>query len=88
MTGILLLNSCTSLLLLNLSFVAAYYSARFSETACHTVSAIFHYLFLASVFSLAGLAFTRLEREGAKDKRKKKYSAVVLGLLVTWCKLY
>ena len=87
-TGVFLLNTSISLLLLNLTFVAAYYSSSMSESVCHGVSGIFHYLFLTSVFSLTGLALVKVRGAGKKETRitLANKCMVILGVLATWGK--
>ena len=82
------MNSCAALILLNLSYVGSYYATS-TETSCLVLSALLHYLFLASVLALANLAVSKMIRIWRKGERPNiaKYitpSAVV----VTWGKLY
>ena len=83
-----LLNSATSLLLLNLIFVAAYYSGGLSEHTCHGVSGTLHYMFLTAAFSLAGLALVKLRGAGKKEEQRtlRNMCMVISGVLATWCK--
>ena len=85
-----LINTAASLLLLNLVFVAAYYSGGLSEHTCHGVSGTLHYMFLTAAFSLAGLALVKLRGAGKKEAQRslRNKRMVILGVLATWCKLF
>ena len=83
------MNSCAALILLNLSYVGSYYATS-TETSCLALSALLHYLFLASVLALVNLAVSKMIRVQRKEKRvdRTKYIIITSAVVVTWGKLY
>ena len=81
------MNSCAALILLNLSYAGSYYATS-TETSCLALSALLHYLFLASVLALANLAVSKMIRVGRKQKKadRTQYVLVTSAVVVTWGK--
>ena len=81
------MNSCAALILLNLSYVGSYYATS-TETSCLALSALLHYLFLASVLALVNLAVSKMIRVRKNGKRvdRTKYIITTSAVVVTWGK--
>jgi len=86
---VFLVNSCAALILLNLSYAGSYYATS-TEASCLALSALLHYLFLASVLALANLAVSKMIKIWRKEERsnqlpKTKY-IMTSAVAVTWGK--
>jgi len=80
-------NSCAAIILLNLPYAGSYYATS-TEASCLALSALLHYLFLASVLALANLAVSKMIRGRRKEKKadRTKYVLITSAVAVTWGK--
>ena len=79
-TGVLLINLCSALIALNVSFIISTFVQRFPE-ACAAFSAVFHCLVLVSSF-----AFTTMSLFRAWDPSNWRKLIVGFAILADWGK--
>ena len=79
-TGVLLINLCTSLIALYISYIISHY-VLVAEGACAAFSVVFHYLVLVSISAFTTMAgFRVLDPCGMKVVFR-------LAIAANWCKL-